>query len=242
MLLQIDNRIGSKELSPYISTPHELTRLQYGDVCFMGNGPDNLPWSIGIERKTIMDLVSSMITGRLSGHQLIGLLNCYNKVYILVEGLWRTNPRSGLLERRVRSAWTPVELGARRIMAKEVINYLNTLMVFCGVSIWQTSGLKQSGHWISSVYSWWQKPWEKHTSYAQFHVQAPPLAYLTKPSVFHRMVKELTGVGWERGNLLTEKFKNLQELMTASMEQLQEIPGIGKKLAGSIIKELKGGK
>ena len=64
-----------------------IVRMDYGDAMVTGNGPCGQV-DIGIERKRIGDLVNSITTGRLSGHQLPGLLAQYYKVYIIVEGMY----------------------------------------------------------------------------------------------------------------------------------------------------------
>jgi ERCC4-type nuclease len=76
----------------------KIERMQFGDFSWLGNGPDGAPWSIGVERKTIGDMIQSITSDRFSGHQLPGLLNTYNAVYVLVEGLYRPDQRTGVLE------------------------------------------------------------------------------------------------------------------------------------------------
>ena len=90
-MILIDDRMGSKELLP-LFRPYdvtvELSHLEYADIAFFGNGPTG-PELVGIERKTLHDLVNSMRSRRLSGYQLPGLMAAYAWVYIVVEGVWR---------------------------------------------------------------------------------------------------------------------------------------------------------
>lgn len=241
-MLQIDNRVGSKELAPLFSlrTPHELTRLEYADYAFLGNGPGEIPTLIGVERKALTDLLSSMTTGRLSGHQMIGLLSAYECVYILVEGIWRSD-RYGILESFKHGKWEPMSMGTRHFMAKEVTNYLNTLAILGGVKIWQTANQVQSAQWLESIYSWWQKPWKDHTSHLQFcRTPAPGTAVsLTRPSIMHLMIKELPGIGWKKGKAIAERFPTMWDLITAPEEDIRKVPGISKTLAYRILTLLK---
>ena len=58
-MILIDSRIGSAELAPLISTPNILCQLEFADFTFSGNGPAGQV-AVGVERKTIMDLLQSM--------------------------------------------------------------------------------------------------------------------------------------------------------------------------------------
>ena len=115
-MIQIDERTGSAELQSLFppGVPTIVGRLEFGDFAFLGNGPEDEPVSIGVERKGIRDLLNSMVTGRLVGHQLIGLVNNYHYVYIVVEGLWRFNPTDGMMEEHSNGGWVPIQLGSRR--------------------------------------------------------------------------------------------------------------------------------
>jgi ERCC4-type nuclease len=238
--LFVDPRVGSIDLVQYLKVPVEVTRLKFGDVSFMGNGPDGAVWSIGIERKNIRDLVSSMDTGRLSGHQLIGLLDFYNLVYIVVEGIWRVH--NGLVEVCVgRNSWRP--LGGsreRQYSYAEIANFLNTLAVITGVRVWFTSDPQQTGDWIRHTYFWWQKAWNEHRAHLNFQ-KAPDMpkhARLSRPTLVQRMAKELYEVGWDRAGEIATAFPTMELLMAATQKDLLKIPKIGKKMAESIYQEL----
>jgi len=236
--LLIDDRAGSKELEPFVTAPHQITRLGSADFAIIGNGPTSAV-SVGVERKTVSDLISSMESGRLSGHQLIQLSNDYDYVYILVEGLWRPRSDDGILEVWSRGKWKPYRKGVQMKMARDISNYLNTLAICCGVIVWRTDNIQQTGRWLSDVYRWWHKPWDKHRAHIkQFNVAPPPTAMLRKPTLLHRLVKELDGIGWDKGKALADHFGSLAELLFATEKQIKEVPGIGKVLAKRVHKEL----
>jgi len=243
-MLSIDDRVGSKELYTHVNCgiEKELTRLDYADVSFYGSGPEEgVPVSIGVERKTLTDLVNSISTGRLSGYQLRGLINKFDYVYLLIEGLWRTNQQNGLLEIYRGRGWQPLKFGSRNYMGREITGYLNTLFIMTGVGVWRSDNLGQSGRWLSDMYLWWQKPWERHKSHLQFHIEpSKNHVDLIPPNLVSRICKELTGVGWDKARALGDHFRDLHTLMAADEKVLMEIPGIGKKIARSIITELHG--
>jgi len=237
MTLFPDNRVGSKELKNVVNVPCELTHLEYGDACFMGNGPEDVPYSIGVERKTITDLLNSMTTGRLVGHQLEGMLNAYNVIYILVEGTWRVGPSSGLVETYKGKGWSNAGWHNQRFMGTAVFNFLNTLAIMCNARIWISQNKTQSGRWLSSTYRWWEKSWDQHKALNTFHTENAPMAHLVRPSILQRVAKEFKGVGWDKAKAIQEKFRTVFDFVLANESALQEIPGIGKKLAKQITDE-----
>src|SRR5271166_1849574 len=68
----------------------EPKTLHAGDFSFLGNGPNDEPWTIGIERKRMRDMVNSIRGGRFSGEQLPKLLN-YDRAYLIFESRWKTD-------------------------------------------------------------------------------------------------------------------------------------------------------
>lgn len=241
--LLIDRRVGSIELSKYLKVPHEATTLEFGDVSFMGYAPDSQIWSIGIERKTIRDLAQSVISGRLSGHQLVGLLDFYNVVYILVEGIWRI--KNGLIITPEAKSWRPVcghGPKNRGFGYTEMANYLNSIQVQTGAHVWFTDSIQVTAEWIRHTYYWWQKPWDQHKSLNTFNYVAakPPKARIIRPSLMHRMIKEIDGIGWEKGYELSRIFFTMEDLMNATAKDFIKVPGIGKTLAEKLYRDLHG--
>lgn len=244
-MILIDYRTGSKELAPYVHTKHEITTLEYGDASFVGMG-DNEPTFVCIERKAIGDLVQSMASGRLSGHQLIGMLEQYTHIYLLVEGIWRPNPKSGVLEKLRGKKWVPVHHGSRKYMARDIYNYINTLAVMCNVIPVFTASIQQSGYWMDCTHAWWMKEWKDHKSHLKFHRQdvmpkKRRAVLLRRPTSFERIISGVSGVGFDTATLLQKHFHTPMELALATEEQLLSVKGIGKKIAKMIIKELRNG-
>lgn len=247
-MISIDDRVGSRELHPHIPrpTPTTLTRLQYADVCWLGEGDGGQPVSVGVERKRIGDLVNSIDSGRLSGGQLHGLLCAYDYVYVLVEGLWRPSPETGVLQVSRKRGWQDLEYGNQRWMARRIHNYLATLELVCGVRVWRTATIEESGRWLGDCYHWWQKAWVEHRAHLQWHTPhwySQPrgcLVRLQKPSLVERVAREITGMGQRRAEALGRKYGSVLELVMAGEGELREVEGVGKKLAKTIVGELRG--
>jgi ERCC4-type nuclease len=87
----VDDRAGSKDLilKPCLRGIAELSRLNFGDVMIAGNGPKGSV-AVGIEVKSIWDLVASAANGRLMDTQITGMLGDYSHCWLLVYGSWRT--------------------------------------------------------------------------------------------------------------------------------------------------------
>lgn len=239
--LFVDPRIGSVELIKYLQVPSEVTKLEFGDVSFAGWGPDETVLSVGIERKTIRDLVNSIQSGRLSGHQLIGLLEWYHVVYILIEGAFRV--RGNVVEVMEGGKWKPLHSNVKpghTFGYIEIANYLNTLANITNVKVWMTENIQTSALWIRHTYYWWQKKYEDHKAHLDFH-QGPVLPKrmrMTRPTTLQRMIKEIPGVGWDRAMEITKLFPTMEEVMRATDKDLIRVPGVGKVLSKEIFKEL----
>lgn len=238
-MIFIDDRTGSKELLPFLDKGinKELTRLDSADAAFPGTGPDG-PVMVGIERKTVTDLIQSMESGRLSGYQLINMLDSYEYNYLVVEGIWRCG-RQSLLEIQRRGRWTSNLFGGRTLAYGAVIGYLNTLLMFGQVHPVFLPNITNTGAWISKLYAWWQRPWDKHNAHLQFHVTPPERVQILEPKLLVKILKELKGVGWEKAHAIARHFTSLSQIKRGGAKKLQEVPGIGKVMAGNILEQIK---
>ena len=243
-MIIIDDRTGSGELQPRF--PHgmsELGRLQFGDFAFWGRGEDETPWRVGIERKTIHDLVSCITTGRFAGHQLIGLLNTYNVVYVVVEGLFRPEPSTGVLETFKHRRWSTMSQGPRCFTYRAVLGFLTTLQSVCGVHVVRTGTDNETVHAVLGLYHWWSdKAWDEHRSHIRIYT--PPrrnrCARFTKPVLVMKMLAQIDHVGWERAEAISKQFATVEELMSATAADLKTVPGVGGKLSVWIVNQLRG--
>jgi len=240
-MIYLDDRIGSKELFPlFPKRAVTLTHLNYADLAFLGRGPDNLPISIGIERKRILDLITSMTSGRLSGHQLPGLSAAYDVTYLVVEGLWRPNPRNGILECPRSGGWVPIRLGSRTFMATEVLGFLNTLRICAGVYVWRTAIPRETVQFVNSLHHWWvDKALDEHESHTLPHAPYASLKTKKRPIV-QRVAAVFEDIGLKKSKEVSERFSTVLEMVMASEEDWRGVEGIGKTLAKRITKLLQG--
>jgi len=238
-MIQIDNRIGSKELHRlFPKGTAELTHLEYADFAFTGHASDG-DVLVGIERKRIGDFINSMCSGRLSGRQLIGMINSYHYLYIVIEGMFRANPQNGVLEIWRRGGWSEYTAGKRRFMARDIWVFMNTIQVVCGIHCYHTSTENDTVQYIMALHHWWDKEYEQHKSHLQPN-NGSDTVRLFRQSVVRRVANALDGIGWEKAKAIDQMFETVEELVMADEKELMGIEGIGKKLAGSIITQLRG--
>lgn len=238
-MIFIDDREGSKELADLV-TDGILTRLEFGDAFFTGCGPDG-DVDIGVERKTVGDLINSISTGRLSGHQIPGLIKTYYKVYLIVEGVNRAHPANGELEILKGSKWRNLDRGGRVFSYHAMWGYLNTLEIMTGVIVRSTDSIKATATMIESMYRWWQKAWKSHKGHLQMHKEGPPTALMRvgKPSLIRRIAAELPHIGWQRSLDVEKKFGSVEEMVMAGEEDWTSIEGIGKATAKQVMEALR---
>jgi ERCC4-type nuclease len=253
-MITVDDRTGSHELYPLLlrrGLPAKLGRMAFGDISFMGNGPDGTPVSVGVEYKHIRDVLKCITDGRFAGHQLPGLIQCYNLVYLMVEGEWRARQTDGILEVKSNHGfWYEGTVGQRRFMYKDLVTWISTIMIKGGVTVVRVYDLADAIMWLSAMYRWWEKGWDSHESHLALNtandISNDPRfrdrALLTRPTLLRMFAAQLPGVGFDKSKEIAKFFGSPENLFAASMWDLQQVPGIGKQLAERIYAALRSDK
>lgn len=230
--VRVDSRIGSKEMLPRLvklGLPAELATLPFGDAAFLGEGPDG-PLRIGVERKTLRDFLSSMHTGRLSGHQVPGMSATFARSYLILEARAKEDKESGaLLEWSGRTGeWQIVRLAGRVWPASAITRYLLSLEEFAGFRICRTHDLAGTCQVVRDLWKWWGRPYDGHDSH-QAKTQTPNAvgSILRRPPLVARMACELPGVGQKRALAAAQVFNTPLEMVTASVESWLTVEGVG---------------
>jgi ERCC4-type nuclease len=238
----VDERIGSRDLLEPLRALHlpvEKATLDAADVAFEGDGPEG-PMLIGIERKKIRDLLDSKRSGRLAGHQLINLLRDYQTVYLVIEGPYRPNPDTGVLEIPTRRGWETLRLGKEGFLASELQGFLLGLEQMANVKIRWTFNRAETVSLIQEMWTWWGVRWGDHHSLKVVYTPPPPVVQMTKPSFERRVASQIDGIGWEKSGRVEEKFRSVAAMVAADEREWQTVPGVGKTLAKRIVRTLRG--
>ena len=241
-MILLDPRIGSKHLAEHfdaLSVPYELTHLEFGDAAFLGNGETGTV-SVGVEVKNISDLVNSMASGRLAGHQIPGLLDRYGaNVWLIVEGSYRARKGSDLLEVPKGVTWSPLSLGSRPVFVSDMENFLTTLEVQAGIHVRKTRDPRQTARTLGLLHGWWSRPYGEHRSLKVIHRPSLPIKLHTTDAVtaqIQRLACGLPGVGYERSWAIAKHFISPVAMALAGTSEWQRVSGVGKTGADRIVR------
>ena len=189
-----------------------------------------------MERKSVTDLINSMTGGRLVARQIPGMLETYDHVYLIFEGIWTYDENGYVQTWRGRgNKWTS------GVKASAVVNFLHSLMVFGGVKVLRTQGMKDTAQQVKWIYNWWQKSWDQHHSH-QALISAPigldESMYGAKLNTVAKVAAQLPGIGIKRARTVGDRFKSVTEMCHANCEEWMEIDGIGERTAGVAVAHL----
>lgn len=248
-MILIDPRIGTAhpdiaDLRPLftlagIDTCHEP--LLAGDLSFAGNGPAG-PVMVGIERKRLPDLVASIHSGRLAAMQIPEMAEMYAVTYLVIEGRWRTNPDTGILEewQENRRFWRSVTTGSHRhhMLTSELDAFLWSVETIGGCRLRWSSCPESTVRQVATLYRQWNKPWDHHKSFKVF-ADLQTGAGLERPSLARRVAKELPLIGWERSRSVEEHFGTVEAMVVADKADWLAIDGIGNGIANRVWKAIR---
>lgn len=233
-------------------------RLEAGDYCWAGNGPDNRPVMVGVERKKIHDIIDCMRDRRLSGFQAPLMYNTYDVRYLLIESLWRVST-SGCIETLKGRDWVPLygmEQGATRrtaVMYQQLDAFLASLEQFFGFSVAKTSTSAETVQWLNARYNWWQKPWNSHRTGKDIYAPTPGVkatinnrgGYTRRePTMVWKMAAQLPGID-SKAEQVADYFATPVDMVLAGEVKWKAALGIvGKhsKVVDGVIKSLREGK
>jgi ERCC4-type nuclease len=236
-VILLDRRIGSSDLYQPLRAfglDVHLTTLESADVAWLGRGLGDEPVPIGVEIKRIGDLLTSITTGRLSGHQLPKLINEYRHCWLLIEGQYRSGAE-GLLETKQGAVWTPHALGRSPWTYREVEAFLTTLEVRAGVHVRRAWNRGETAALVAMLYQWWtKKAYDEHRAHQAMYSPTMDAGLLYKPSLTRRVAAELPGIGIGKSGAVADRFQTVRTMVNANEEEWQSVPGIGKTLARKI--------
>lgn len=249
--IRIDYRMGSGELAPLIAShgieyqPDDLAEVG-GDFAFEGWGPKGLSM-IGIERKRIKDFLSNMRTNHFVGKQLPRMVQHYDVRYLLIEGIVRANPETGILEEpgkleNGRRTWREVLLGRSRFMWEDMEKYITSLE-WAPIRIVRTSDPDHTVRLIIARYRWYQKKWGEHHSLKQLYYEPYPIIPITledKEDYNRLLYSCLPHIGPEKSLLFAKRFRCLWDLVHAGVADMQDLPGIGEVISNDVYNFIRG--
>ena len=242
-MVTLDDRAGSRDLYlPLIKegVPVQLGRMEYGDLSWTGRGAQGIPQLVGVEYKTVEDVIKCIGDGRFAGHQLPGLIQTYNYVWLMVAGRTRSGPNGVLQVAHISGRWYDAGFGNRQFRYSDYDHWLTTIELRGGLRVRRVGDSLEAAASINGLYRWWTgKEWEDHRGHLAFDESRDlELALLRKPPLVRRMAKELPGIGWGKSAQVAAAFGTAIEMVAATEQEWSDIPGIGKTMARRIRKEM----
>lgn len=239
MTLLIDPRAGSINLAKplkRLGLPVTVERMSFADVSFFGKGEEGVPIPIGIEYKRLGDALQCMGDSRFTGHQLPGLRDCYEDVYLLIEGEWRPNSHGDLLVKRGKR-WGPLPgKGRRQISFARFQKWQFSLTIRGGVTVITTRSFLETCIVIKSLYEWWTTvPLEFHKSHIQTSLKrgfVDKKALVPAPTEV-RMLAQIPGMSGEKARKVLAAYATLHCALDAFSKGgrwLRGVPGVGKTI------------
>ena len=235
-----------------------VQHLDYGDLCFEGYGETGT-CVVGCERKKLPDLVGSMQSKRLSGHQLRGLWDAYDYVFLFCEGIWKEGPGGEILQQGGANGWRPLYAPHSRMAVSfaQLNAYLDSLSLRSRhphtgepLRVKRTQGVGDTAAQYLSLYKGFQKPWADHHAHDQIYTPEPMVggqsrrgrvgtiaAPVERVTTAWRCAAQLPGLDRKAFDV-SKHFGTVREMATASEVEWCKIAGIGKKMAGKIVESL----
>ena len=237
-MISIDDRIGSGDLAGHLRhwhVPCEVVRLEFGDAAFTGNGPRG-PIAVGVEVKKVPDALNCMRDGRFAGHQLPGLVRTYDRVWLILEGRYTVDFRSGLL---TTDSGKEYRLGTCKFMFGELDNWLTTMENCAAVRVKRTSDRVETARVLANLHNWYIKPYADHSAHLAIHSEAPDSSLFTRPSVARMVAAQLPGIGFKKSLSVVKKFGTVEGMINATVDDWAEVEGIGDTLAERVFAALR---
>lgn len=246
--LWVAREVGSKEfVEPLqaLGVNAKLATLDSADFAFTGNGPDG-DVEVGIERKALSDLVTSLRDGRLCGQAMEGskggqlprLQAAYDEAWLLVEGHWVADTTGRLFARgRTRNTKLPGSF-TEDSLTKQLLS----IEMVGGLHVQHTNGRGQTTSWLASLFRWFtDTKWDRHTTLNVTHKRHQSKVPV---SMFREVTLPLPGIGLAGSKALEATFGgSLSALLAAKLETLTDVtvatPVGPRRLGESTARELR---
>lgn len=244
MRVLVDDRIGSAEFKKGLTRllPDAMVtvkRLPCADFQFTGNGPAG-PVTVGVERKTVSEMVGTASRKRFTSGQLPKMLKAYGPdTWLLIEGHCEADRWDGLLTAgKYETGFGP---GSRMlydhwIMRRATLLRKSRVMVVC------TRNKTETARAVVALYRWYQKPWKAHKSAYAVEEQTVDSVIFTERTWRRQVLAQFPGVGWERSKKAARHFGSVHEAVMAGPLQWQEALGFKKcgKVCHQLVARLRG--
>lgn len=160
--------------------PCATLRLEHGDAYWQSSAGLLVGW----ERKRLTDLVACIKDRRLAGSQLVGMHKTYDRVNLVIEGIWRPTASGTVEQFNGGGAWHPLHFKSEGISYQAIDGYLESLSEIGGVRVWRTQSFQETAALYASRFHWWQRPYDSHRSVDAIYSPDPEFQRQGKVKMF----------------------------------------------------------
>lgn len=226
----------------------DLGLLPYGDYGIPGNGPGGRTVMVGVELKTTNDILSSLRSNRLMGHQVPGMVGAdgnpgmFDRSWLVTEGIWKEAPNGDL--EVYRGSWQTFSAHKGRLQMAHLESWILSAVTAGGLQYWHAALPMDTARFVAGLHHFWvDKEYEDHRASDVIYRPPPDRASFNTPSDFVVMVSAIPKVGWTRARAIAKAVnEDFEYLMRLSPRQLAEIEGIGRVIADVIYVKLHKGR
>lgn len=200
-----------------------VSRLDFGDAYFLGNGPDGpASLSVGFEIKRIGEAIQSIEDPRFVSEQLPGLQETYNRIYLIIEGVTRTDRETGELLRPRGKEWVSVNPSRKSLFRASTFNAWLTSRELQGLIVIRTNDAWDTANAIVDKYKYFSKPWADHKSSTSIYNAVKLTNYL--PSEIISLRRKVAAVfdcfGVKRSGIVADAFPTIRGMINADEERI----------------------
>jgi len=204
--------------------PVQKVKLDYSDVEFAGRGEKGSPVMVGVEVKQLSELTGDY--DRFAGEQLPKMLPNYDYRWLVYEGEWRTDRRTGTLLRRAgRMEWAPYhgQSNAHALRKK-----LLTLEMCGGFHTHRTKDRAETIQFLVALYRFWgDDDLDEHKSHIVNYLPRG----IVPLNAYQQAFAALPGVSVVRAKALAKYFNNsIGNACVTNVAEWAEIEIQGKRL------------
>lgn len=204
-----------------------VTRLDSADFVIAAGGH-----TLGVELKTIGDLLRVVFDGRFAGSQLPAMRATYERCALIVQGPYRRGDMGALEMPRGPHRWETPQW-ARTMDWARFEGWQMTMQLMAGLPIIRRQTEQETVEWLVRADDWVRR-WDEHasheawdTSYGQELWAEPGKG----PSRLALMLKEIPGFEVKRAIAAALHFRTMRAAACAEPLDWTAIKGVGKKLA-----------
>jgi len=213
-----DPNFAIPKLLTKLSVPIEKKQLDVGDYVILG---ENL--SSCIELKNADDYLNSIKNGRLND-ELLNISSNYDRGVLLVYG----SPNEALIDTEMRrKVWYNFIAGCT--IETSPTGRQGTISVILVETEFDAAEFIKTQHLLISTDSIYREPSAKKTKVPKTKEQLYGLMWLFPPHCH---------IGKKRAEALLDKFNTIQNVVNASISELECIDGIGSGIATSMVDHL----